>query len=71
MSTLIDLLKVYVCITHDTLNAKLEPCGFHRISLYMLMDWLIYGVQRSEIGFSSSDYWDITTNNCISFVLSP
>ena len=46
-------------IPHDLLIPKLEEYDLHRTSLHLLRDYLSNRIQRTKIGSSFSDWWDI------------
>ena len=48
-TVLMDLLKVYDCIPHDLLIAKLEAYGFDETSLHLLRNYLRYCIISSLI----------------------
>ena len=54
-----DLSKVYDCITHNLLFAKLEAYGLDKTSLHLLTDYLSNRKQGAKIGSSFSDRWNI------------
>ena len=53
---LMDLSKAYDCFPHDLL---LEAYGLDKTSLHLLRDYLSNRKQRTKIGSSFSDWWDI------------
>ena len=58
---LMDLSKVYGCIPHELLIAKLHCYGVNNTSLKLLLDYLTNRKQRTEIGSSFSSWHDIDT----------
>ena len=58
-TVLMDLSKAYDLIPHDLLIAKLEAYGLGKTSLHLLRDYLSNRKQRTKIGSSFSDWWDI------------
>ena len=58
-TVLMDLSKAYDCIPHDLLIAKLEAYGLDKTCLHLLRDYLSNRKQRTRIGSSFSDWWDI------------
>ena len=57
-TVLMDLSKAYDLIPHDLLIAKLEAYGLGK-TLHLLRDYLSNRKQRTKIGSSFSDWWDI------------
>ena len=49
---LIDLSKVYDCLSHDLLIAKLGVYGLDRSSLRLLMDYFNSSKQRTKVDSS-------------------
>ena len=54
-----ELSKAYDCIPHDLLIAKLEAYGLDKTNLHLLRGYLSNRKQRTKIGSSFSDWWDI------------
>ena len=54
-----DLSKVYDCISHEPLIAKLECYGLNEISLKLILNHLSHRKQRPKIGPSFSSWFDI------------
>ena len=55
-----DLSKPYDCISHELLVAKLEFYGLDELSLKLILDYLSNRKQRTKIGSSFSDWFDIS-----------
>ena len=53
-----DLSKVYDCIRHELLTAKLHCYGVNNTSLKLLLDYLTNRKQRIKIGSSFSSWHD-------------
>ena len=53
-AVLIDLSKVFVCICHDLLIAKLNGCGLSLPALKLITDYLQNQKQRTKIGGQST-----------------
>ena len=53
---LMDLLKVYDCLRHDFLIAKLEAHGLGNGSLNFLVDYLTFKEQRTKVGSAFSKW---------------
>ena len=70
-TVLMDLLKVYDCIPHDLLIAKLEVYGSDETSLHLLRDYLSNRKQRTKISSSFSDSWDIICGIPQELILGP
>ena len=58
-------------IPHDLLIAKLEAYGLDKTSLHLLRDYLGNRKQRTKIGSSFSDLWDIICRILQGSVLGP
>ena len=67
---LMDLGKVYDCIPHDLLIAKLEAYGLDKISLDLLFDCLNNSKQRSKISSSFRSWYDIITEIPLGSILT-
>ena len=50
-----DLSKVYDCLPHDLLIAKLEAC----VGLSLLKNYLANRTQRTKVGSSYSDWFEL------------
>ena len=50
-----DLSKVYDCLPHDLIVAKLEAYGLAKESLHFIADYLTCGKLRTKVAFSYSD----------------
>ena len=57
---LMDLSKVYDCLPHDILIAKLEAHGLNKPSLNLVNGYLRFQKQRKRIGSSYSDWANVT-----------
>ena len=55
-----DLLKAYDCISHELLVAKLECHGLEELSLKLILWYLSNRKERTKIGSSFSDWFDIS-----------
>ena len=55
-----DLLKACDCISHELLVAKLECHGLEELSLKLTLWYLSNRKQRTKIGSSFSDWFDIS-----------
>ena len=53
---LMDLSKVYDCLRHDFLIAKLEAYGLGNSSLNFLLDYLTFKEQRTKVGSAFSKW---------------
>ena len=51
---LVDLWKVYDCLLHDLLIAKLEAYGLDNDSLNLLFEYISFRKTRTKVGFSYS-----------------
>ena len=54
-----DFSKVYDCLTHDLIVAKLEACGLAKESLQLISDYLGYRKQRTKIGYAYSNWANV------------
>ena len=66
-----DLSKVYDCIPHELLIAKLKCYGLDNGSLRLLLDYLTNRKQRTKIGSSFSSWCDINTGVPQGSILGP
>ena len=56
---LMDLSKAYDCLPHDLLVAKLEAYGVCKAALNLISNYLSHRKQRTKIGSSYSDWYEI------------
>ena len=56
---LMDLSKAYDCLPHELLVAKLEAYGVGKAALNLISNYLSHRKQRTEIGSSYSDWYEI------------
>ena len=68
---LMDLSKAYDCISHELLVAKLECYGLDELSLKLVLDYLSNRKQRTKIGSSFSDWFDISVGVPQGSILGP
>ena len=68
---LMDLSKVYDCIPHDLLMAKLEFCGIDKRGLSIILYYLSHRKQRTKIGSLCSSWYDIIKGVPQGSVLGP
>ena len=55
-----DLSKlIYVCIPHNLLIAKLEEYDLDKTSLHLSRDYLSNWKQKTKLGCSLNDCWDV------------
>ena len=54
-----DLSKAYDCLPHDLLLAKLEAYGVGKVALNLISNYLLHWKQRTNIGSSYSDLYEI------------
>ena len=66
-----DLSKVYDCIRHELLIAKLHCYGVNNTSLKLLLDYLTKRKQRIKIVSSSSSWHDTDTGVPQGSILGP
>ena len=66
-----DLPKAYDCIPYDLLIAKLEAYGLYETSLHLLRFYQSNWKQRTKIGYSFSDWWDVICGIPQGSVLGP
>ena len=70
-TVLVDLSNGYDCVPHDLLIAKLEAYGLDKISLHLLIDYLSIRKQRTKIGSSFIDWWDVVCGIPQGSILGP
>ena len=56
---LMHLSKAHDCLPHDLLVAKLEAYGVGKAALNLISDYLSHRKQRTKIGSSYSDWYEI------------
>ena len=56
---LVDISKAYGCLAYDLLIAKLEAFGLDMASLSLLKTYLANRKQRTKVGFSYSDWFEL------------
>ena len=56
---LTDLSKVFDCLSHELLIAKLAAYGFSRSALKLMYTYLFYRNQRTKISITNSLWQDI------------
>ena len=54
-----DLSKVFDCLPHDLMVAKLETYGLSKESLQLISDYLSYRKQRTKTGSAYSDWANV------------
>ena len=54
-----DLFNAYDCLLHDLLVAKLEAYGVGKVALNLISNYLSYRKQRTKLGSSYSDWYEI------------
>ena len=59
VALLTDLSKVFDCISHDLIIAKLEAYGFHIDALKLIHDYLSNRKQRVKVNDAYSSWKDI------------
>ena len=60
-TVLMDLSKVYDCIPHDLLIAKLNTYGIDSVGFLLISDYLSRHKQRTKVSASYSSWYDIIT----------
>ena len=68
---LMDLPKAYDCLPHDLLVAKLEAYGVGKDELNLISIYLTYRKQRTKIGSSYSDWYEIVRGVPQGSILGP
>ena len=68
---LMDLSKVYDCLPHDLLVAKLETYGVGKATLNLISNYLSHQKQRTKIGSSYSDWYQIVRGVPQGSILGP
>ena len=66
-----DLSKVFNCIRHDLIIAKLEAYGFHKDALKLTHDYLSNRKQRVKVNDAYSSWKDIFYGVSQEFILGP
>ena len=68
---LIDLSKAYDCLPHDLLVAKSEAYSVGKAALNLISDYLSHWKQRTTIGSSYSDWYEIVRGIPQGSILGP
>ena len=68
---LMDLSKAYDCLPRDILVAKLEAYGVGKAALNLISDYLSHRKQRTKIGSSYSDWYEIVRGVPQGSILGP
>ena len=68
---LMDLSKAYDCLPHELLVAKLEAYGVGKAALNLISNYLSHRRQRTKIGSSYSDWYEIVRGVPQGFILGP
>ena len=68
---LMDLSKAYDCLPHDLLVAKLEAYGVGKAALNLTSNYLSHRKQRTKIGSSYSDWYEIVRDVPQGSILGP
>ena len=66
-----DLSKAYDCLPHDLLIAKLEAYGVGKAALNLIINYLLHRKQRTKIGSSYSDWYEIVRGVPQGSILGP
>ena len=66
-----DLSKAYDCLPHDLLIAKLEVYGVGKAALNLISNYLSHRKQRTKIGSSYSDWYEIVRDVPQGSILGP
>ena len=68
---LMDLSKAYDCLPHDLLVAKLEAYGVGKVALNLISNYLSHRRQRTKIGSSYSNWYEIVRGVPQGSILGP
>ena len=68
---LMDLSKAYDCLPHDLFVAKLEAYGVGKAALNLISNYLSHRKQRTKIGSSYSDWYEIVRGVPQGSILGP
>ena len=68
---LIDLSKAYDCLSHELLVAKLEAYGVGKAALNLISNYLSHRKQKTKIGSSYSDWYEIIRGAPQGSILGP
>ena len=66
-----DLKKAHNCLPHDLLLAKLEAYGIDKAELNLISNYLSHRKQRTKIGSSYSDWYEIVRGVPQGSILGP
>ena len=66
-----DLSKAYDCLPHDLLVGKLEAYGVGKAALNLISNYLSHRKQRTKIGSSYSDWYEIVRGVPQGSILGP
>ena len=66
-----DLSQAYDCLPHDLLAAKLEAYGVGTATLNLISNYLSHWKQRTKIGSSYSDWYEIVRGVPQGSILGP
>ena len=66
-----DLFNAYDCLLHDLLVAKLEAYGVGKVALNLISNYLSYRKQRTKLGSSYSDWYEIVRGVPQGSILGP
>ena len=66
-----DLKKAHNCLPHDLLLAKLEAYGIDKAELNLISNYLSHRKQRTKIGSSYSDWYEIVRSVPQGSILGP
>ena len=70
-TTLMVLCKAYDCLPHDLFVAKLEAYGVGKAALNLISNYLSHPKQRTKIGSSYSDWYEIVRGVPQGSILGP